>query len=130
MLRDAPVVPTIAVADIERAWTFYADVLGLEVVEESSAGIFFAAGGGTMLFVYPRPGAAPASQTVAEFQVRDIATLVRRLAERGVPFQDYDLPGLRTDNHIAQLGPYRAAWFTDPDGNILAVNERSAATPA
>jgi catechol 2,3-dioxygenase-like lactoylglutathione lyase family enzyme len=127
MLRDAPVVPTIPIRDLEKARAFYQEILGLTPIEESPAGIFFAAGGDTMLFVYPRPGAEPASQTVAEFQVHDIDRLVAALAARGVPFQDYDLPGLKTVDHIAQLGIYRAAWFTDPDGNILAINERPAA---
>jgi catechol 2,3-dioxygenase-like lactoylglutathione lyase family enzyme len=124
MLRDAPVVPTIPVADLDRALAFYVGVLGLEVVESSPAGVFLAGGGGTMLFVYPRPGAPPADRTVAEFQVHGIDDLVRSLEARAVVFEDYDLPGLRTDGHIARLGPYRAAWFRDPDGNILAINER------
>src|SRR5688500_15380481 len=123
-MRDAPAVPTIPVRDIARARAFYHDILDLPIDEESEAGIFFQAGGGTMVFVYPRPGSEPATQTVAEFQVRDIDEVVGSLAGRGVNFQDYDMPGLKTAGHIAQLGPYRAAWFTDPDGNILAINQR------
>src|SRR5215208_4878578 len=100
------------------------DKLGLTVVEQSEAGIFLSAGGGTMLFIYPRPGGETPSHTLAEFQVENIEGLIADLTERGVVLEDYDFPGLKTVNHIAQLGPYRVAWLKDLDGNILAVNER------
>ena len=45
----------------------------------------------------------------------------------GAPaFGDYDMPGLRTVDGIADLGGERGAWFKDPEGNILAVAEYRA----
>jgi catechol 2,3-dioxygenase-like lactoylglutathione lyase family enzyme len=61
---------------------------------------------------------------VAAFVVDDVDAAVAGLRERGVVFEEYDLPGLRTEGGIATLGPVRAAWFKDPDGNILAVEQR------
>ena len=122
-LRDAPIQPTLPVTDLARARQFYEGLLGLELVEETIAGLRFACGGGTSLFVYPRDDAAPGDRTMAEFQVQDLDSLVKDLEARGVRFLDYDLAGLETVDHIASLGPFRVAWFTDPDGNILALNE-------
>jgi catechol 2,3-dioxygenase-like lactoylglutathione lyase family enzyme len=125
MLRSFPVQPTVATSDIDRGRAFYEGTLGLEPMEESEAGIRFACGAGTTLFLYERPVVTPSSQTVAEFNVTGIDTVVRELASRGVTFFDYDLPTLRTVDHVAPLGPYRAAWFADPDGNLLALNEEA-----
>jgi hypothetical protein len=61
---------------------------------------------------------------VAGFEVRDLASTMEDMRERGVVFEEYDLPSLKTDNGIAQLGPSRVAWVRDPDGNILALAQR------
>src|ERR1700730_621666 len=113
MLTDAPCRPTIAVSDKEKAKRFYTSI-GLTLHEENRVGATFKCGAGTFLEIYPTPQAGTAKNTVAGFEVRDLATTMDDLRERGVVFEEYDLPSLKTDKGIAQLGPNRGAWFKDP----------------
>ena len=79
------------------------------------------AGGGRVL-IYPKPNHIPATFTVLNFPVDDIEKAVAELKQRGVRFESYDTPDLRTDaDSIARGGGPKIAWFTDPAGNILAV---------
>ena len=80
-------------------------------------------GGGTELALFPRPGGTKAEHTALSFKVADIATEIRELEARGVQFADYDLPGLKTIEHVCVLGSEKAAWFLDPEGNILCLHE-------
>ncbi|MGH2654353.1 MAG: VOC family protein [Actinomycetota bacterium] len=47
------------------------------------------------------------------------------LRAKGVTFEEYDMPGLKTVNGIAELGGEKGAWFKDPEGNILSVSQTS-----
>lgn len=123
MLTDAPCRPTIAVSDKEKAKQFYTSI-GLTLHEENPVGATFRCGEGTFLEIYPTAQAGTAKNTVAGFEVGDLASTMDDLRERGVVFEEYDLPSLKTDKGIAQLGPNRGAWFKDPDGNILALVQR------
>jgi catechol 2,3-dioxygenase-like lactoylglutathione lyase family enzyme len=120
--RIAAIVP---VSDVEAATRFYEGVLGLRLVTRrddlpDNPEVEFSAGGGSLL-VYKSAGAGQSRHTVAGFRVDDVDAAVATLRERGVVFEDYDFPGLKTEDGIATLGAVRAAWFKDPDGNILAV---------
>src|SRR5712692_9478490 len=117
MLKDASVRAAIAVSDVERAKSFYLDKLGLTFVEENPGGVTVQAGNGTFLEVYPSQFAGTAKNTVAGFEVKDIEAAMNDLRGKGIVFEDYDLPQLKTENGIAQIGPNRGAWFKDPDGN-------------
>ena len=108
MLADAMVVTTVAVTDLDRAKQFFAEQLGLPLLDEQSFAIRFGAGEGTQISV--RRGQPNIGQTVGHFEVEDIETVVRDLLARGVPFQDYETP--KTVDFIAQLGPARGAWFS------------------
>ncbi len=119
MLADSMMVTTVAVTDLERAKAFFADRLGLPVLDEQPFAIRFGAGRGTQISV--RRGQPNVGQTVGHFEVDDIETVVRDLTSRGVPFQEYETP--KTVDFIAQVGPARGAWFTDPDGNVFGVRE-------
>jgi predicted enzyme related to lactoylglutathione lyase len=123
MLANAPVLTSIPVVDFERAVGFYQDALGLRliaVIEEAGLALF-EAGAGTRLFLYQR-GPTTADHTVASFVVEDTERAVRELSARGVVFEQYDLPGLKTNAMgIAELGPAKSAWFKDTEGNIIAV---------
>lgn len=123
MLGNAPVAATIAVRDIDRAKTFYTDVLGLGVAMEPAPGVLFlGAGEGSMVQLYERPGHEPSAATIATFKVDDIDTTVAALVDAGVTFESYDEPGFRTGpDHILEGG--RLAWLTDPDGNIIGLAE-------
>ena len=119
MLTDAMAVTTVAVTDLERAKRFFADQLGLTLMEETPFAFRFGAGKGTQLSV--RKGQPNVGQTVAHFEVADIEAVVKDLTSRGVEFQEYEPP--KTVDLIAQVGPARGAWFTDDDGNIFGVRE-------
>lgn len=125
MLNKARVQASIAVSDLGRAKKFYTDVLGLKVTAEEEAGIDLEAGDGTVMGIYPSQFAGTAQNTVATFQVPDIKATMKDLQDKGVTFEEYDFPGLKTEGGVAQLGSYTGSWFKDPDGNILAVVQRS-----
>jgi catechol 2,3-dioxygenase-like lactoylglutathione lyase family enzyme len=123
MLNQFPIRPTISVTDLERARKFYVEALGLTSNGEMTTGhLEFEAGGGTGLIVFERKDAPKAENTVASFRVDDLEAVMRQLRERGVKFEEYDTPELKTDNGVASMGSIKGAWFKDPDGNILAVS--------
>jgi catechol 2,3-dioxygenase-like lactoylglutathione lyase family enzyme len=121
MLSEARFHATLPATDLERARAFYADKLGLTPAEESPGGLFYDGAGGTRFLLYPTGGAASGQHTQVGFQVTDVGTEVADLKARGVVFEEYDLPGLKTEGGIAQIGPNQAAWFKDSEGNILGV---------
>jgi catechol 2,3-dioxygenase-like lactoylglutathione lyase family enzyme len=120
MLADHPIGATIAVTDLDRARRFYEDTLGMKVAMERPDGVLYESGG-TQFLVYPSQFAGTNKATAASWQVDDVEAVVAELRERGVTFEEYDFPGLKTENGIATLDGSRGAWFKDPDGNILAV---------
>jgi predicted enzyme related to lactoylglutathione lyase len=125
VLANAEVAAIVPVSEIDRAVEFYGNVLGLEVqarredLPENREAEFRAANG--TLLAYESVGAGQSRHTVAGFRVQDIDEVVAALRERGVAFEEYDLPNLKTENGIASVGDVRAAWCRDPDGNILAI---------
>jgi len=124
MLSKAKAHPTLPVTDIERAKKFYGGTLELKLREELAPGhLLYDAGGGTFLVVYERQTPSTADNTAASFIVDDVEATVKGLKDRGVVFEEYDFPGLKTVNSIATMGHVKGAWFKDPDGNILAVAE-------
>jgi catechol 2,3-dioxygenase-like lactoylglutathione lyase family enzyme len=119
VLADSLMVTTVAVTDLEKAKSFFAQQLGLPVLEEQPFAIRFGAGNGSQISV--RRGQPNVGQTVGHFEVADIEDTVRELTSRGVAFEEYETP--KTTNFIAQVGPARGAWFKDPDGNVFGVRE-------
>lgn len=123
MLQNRRAYPTIPASDIERAKAWYREKLGLSPASEDPAGVRYALGGGTGFQLYPTGVAGQAPNTLMVFSSEDIDDDVRTLRGRGVVFEDYDFPGLRTVNGIATLGAVHAAWFRDSEGNILAIGD-------
>jgi catechol 2,3-dioxygenase-like lactoylglutathione lyase family enzyme len=120
MLRNYPVAATIAVADLTRARKFYEETLGF-VPEDTSDGVMYESGGARFL-VYPSQFAGTGKQTVAAWNVDDLDKVATDLRGRGIKFEQYDLPGVKTDeNGIATFGDSRGFWFKDTEGNILSV---------
>src|SRR3954469_25144804 len=104
-LETALLVTTVAVTDLDRARTFFADTLGLRILDEQPFAIRFGAGRGSQISV--RRGQPNIGQTVGHFEVDDVAARVRELLARGVTFQEYETP--KTVDFIAQIGPARGA---------------------
>ena len=123
MLSDAPVAPALPASDLARARAFYEQKLELSVVEENPGEVTFACGGGTVLFVYPSEFAGTNHATAAGFRVADLDAAMARMRDRGVVFEDYDLPGLTTVDGVATFEGGRGAFFKDTEGNILALTQ-------
>lgn len=124
MLSKARVAPTLPVVDLERAKKFYRDILGLKASDKKMAGgdALFECGGGTTLYLYQRPP-SKADHTLAEFWVEDLEAEMAGLRSKGVVFEEYDMPGLKTVNGVATMGDVKGAWFKDTEGNILALSQ-------
>jgi catechol 2,3-dioxygenase-like lactoylglutathione lyase family enzyme len=123
MLDGNQVTVMLPVKDMARACRFYEESLGLAPEGLKPDGKFVYRCGGTELALFPRPDGTKAEHTAISFKVPDIAKSVRELSARGVQFADYDLPGLKTVEHVCVLGSEKAAWFQDPEGNILCLHE-------
>jgi len=118
---------TIPAKDLEGTRRFYEDILKCEVVQERPGfGIMYRSGD-SLFGLYPTQFAGTAQHTLGGFAVDDVEAAVADLRARGVKFEQYDMPGLKTDaNGIAEMEGQKGAWFKDPEGNILAVSDRSA----
>jgi catechol 2,3-dioxygenase-like lactoylglutathione lyase family enzyme len=123
MLPTAQVTAMLPVKDLSRARRFYEQQLGLEPGCAKMDGKFVYRCGGTQIALFPRPGGTKAEHTALSFKVDDIRASIRALESRGVRFADYDLPGLKTVEHVCVLGAEKAAWFQDPEGNILCLHQ-------
>ncbi|MET9788807.1 VOC family protein [Streptomyces canus] len=131
ILARGRVATRLPAQDLDRARRFYAEQLGLEPVDERPGGLLYRCGG-TDFAVFQSAGASPGTFTQMGWEVDDIETVVSQLQQRGVVFEEVDLPGFRTKNGIADIdGNYpsknargeRAAWFRDSEGNLLGIGE-------
>ena len=126
-LSDHRVGAVVAVSDFEAAKRFYEGQLGPEPADSQEQAVVYPCADGTSLVVYVSPdnaGRNPA--TSAGWEIDDLDGTMAELAERGVTFEQYDQPGIKTDAHgVFDAGPFRAAWMKDPDGNTLAMTERA-----
>ena len=125
MLRDSKAFSGFSAGDIQTAKKFYSETLGLDVSESHGLLTLRPAGGNNVL-IYPNPNHVPATFTVLNFPVKDVELAVDELTKRGVRFEIYDLPNLKTDKKgiMRGNGP-TIAWFKDPAGNILSVIEEA-----
>ena len=123
MLSDSAVTTMLPVRDMDRARAFYEGSLGLRPAGFKPDGKFVYVVGGATLALFPKPEGTKAQHTAISFRVDDIGAAIALLRPRGVRFADYDLPGLKTVGHVCVLGSEKAAWFEDPEGNILCLHE-------
>lgn len=126
MLGNYPVGAAVPSADLDRSRRFYSDVLGLEEVGLTEGeSIHYECANGTMLEVYRTREGVGAGHTECGWTVDGIEKVVAALREAGVEFREYDFgEGMRTEDGILSIGEDRAAWFTDPDGNVLGLFQR------
>jgi predicted enzyme related to lactoylglutathione lyase len=121
MLQKFPIYAYIPASDIGRARTFYEQTLEFTPRQEIAGGVVYEFGEKTACFLYPTPNAGTSKASQAFWQVDDVEREVADLKARGVTFEEYDMPGLKTVNGIATAGGAKAAWFKDTEGNILAI---------
>ena len=121
MLQQAPMYAYIPARDMARARRFYEEKLGLKPGKEVEGGVTYEFAKGTACFLYPTPNAGTSKASQAFWEVDDVEREVRELKARGVRFEEYDMPGMKTENGIATAGGAKAAWFKDSEGNTLAL---------
>jgi catechol 2,3-dioxygenase-like lactoylglutathione lyase family enzyme len=131
VLQNGRTATKLPAVDLERARKFYAEKLGLEPVDERPGGLLYRSASGEFA-LFQSAGASPGTFTQMGWEVDDIEATVAALRERGVVFEEYDLPGLRTTDGIAGIsGNYpskgasgeRGAWFRDSEGNMLGIGQ-------
>ena len=121
MLQQAPLYAYIPAKDMVRAREFYERKLGFKPIRENAGGVMYEFGDHTACFLYPTPNAGTSKASQAFWQVDDLESEVAELKARGVRFEEYDMPGLKTTDGIATSRGNKAAWFKDSEGNILAL---------
>ena len=125
-LATSSVTTALPVTDTGRAKEFYSDRLGLAFRETNAEGsLLYDLGGGASLMLLPREAGTQNPSTALTWEVDDVVAEVVDLESRGVRFEDYDQPGLTTVDHVAEMEGERAAWFLDPDGNVLCIHDSS-----
>jgi catechol 2,3-dioxygenase-like lactoylglutathione lyase family enzyme len=113
----------LPVKDLSRAREFYERKLGFKPLRELAGGVVYEFGAGTACFMYPTPNAGTSRASQAFWQVEDVEREVAELRERGVVFEEYDMPGLKTKDGIATAGGAKTAWFKDTEGNTLPIGQ-------
>jgi predicted enzyme related to lactoylglutathione lyase len=124
LLKDNRVSAVVPVKNLERAKKFYSEKLDLRPSDISAPDtLLMESGGHTTIMLYKRENGTRGDNTAAVWFVDDVEKAVKELHNRGVNFEHYDMPNLKTDQRgIARLGDEQVAWFKDTEGNILAVS--------
>jgi len=121
MLANETAVATLAVTDLARAKQFYQGKLGLTPIDSEGDQVIVFKCGDSKINVYRSQYAGTNEATALTWSVNDVDATVRELKDKGVAFEHYDVPGLKQAGDIHVAGGMKAAWFKDPDGNILSV---------
>jgi len=121
MLRNSPMYSYLPAKDVSRARRFYEDKVGFKPGEEIAGGVVYKFADHTACFLYPTHNAGTSKASQAFWQVEDVEGEVAELKRRGVVFEEYDDPNMKTVNGISTAGGAKAAWFKDSEGNILAI---------
>ena len=125
MLSSAPVYAQLPIVDVGRAKKFYQEKLGLKLVQEvgDMGVLIFEAGNGTRIELFqsdpPKSG-----DTAASFKVSDLEGEMKNLRAKGVAFEEYDMPPIKTVNGVCTIGDQKCSWFKDSEGNVLCLNQR------
>jgi catechol 2,3-dioxygenase-like lactoylglutathione lyase family enzyme len=125
MLADAHVEAAVPVATLSLAREFYEGVLGLKPsgFHRPDIDVIYEFADGTRLVVIEEARAMRRAGSGAHFVVDDVSATVRDLRERGIEFDEFDLPELTTTDGVATVGDHHFAWFRDPDNTVMAVHD-------
>jgi catechol-2,3-dioxygenase len=121
MLGDHPIDVMLLATDLAVAKEFYGGRIGLEIVIENDDFLTFKCGGDSRLVLTKSTTGSTDPQTKASWRVEDLAAELTELRSRGVEIEEYDEPGLKTVDGIADVGFALSAWFVDPDGNSIGL---------
>jgi len=122
MLGEFVVFPILLSQDLDASRAFYHGVLGLEIAREDEGDrIVFRCASGSQLVVTSSTIGTKDTQTQVGWRVPDVRAAVAELRGRGVSIEEYTEPDPVTTDGVADMGHSWAAWFIDPDRNVLAV---------
>jgi catechol 2,3-dioxygenase-like lactoylglutathione lyase family enzyme len=121
MLAERRVHVTLPVADLDRARAFYEGKLGFTPYNVQPTAVLYRAGEGTFFAISKGTGLSSGAHTQMAFTSHDLEADVAEARSRGVAFEEYDFPGFTTVDSIASVGPNRAAWFKDSEGNLIGI---------
>ena len=122
MLGDKDAVANIAVKNLETAKKFYEETLGLTQIGAEGQEVIVFRSGSSTIYVYKSQYAGTNQATALTWVVgKDIEGVVRKLKDKGVTFEHYDMPDVTREGDIHVAGNMKVAWFKDPDGNILNI---------
>ena len=123
LLKTATPKTALPVEDLARAKAYYRDKLGLEPTREVEGALFYEGSSDSGFLLFPTSGRPSGQHTQMAWFVTDIVATVAELKRRGVRFEEYDFPGLKTIDGVADLGYEKSAWFRDSEGNLLALGQ-------
>jgi predicted enzyme related to lactoylglutathione lyase len=121
MFKPLRTAATLPAQDLERAKAFYRDKLGLTPTQENAGGLMYVLQAGTGFGVFPSSGRPSGTHTQLAIEVEDLEQTVKDLQGKGVKFEEYDTPMLKTVNGVADFGGTKGAWFKDSEGNLIAL---------
>jgi catechol 2,3-dioxygenase-like lactoylglutathione lyase family enzyme len=121
VLGEFPIDVVLLATDLEASKDFYANKIGLEIVNDTPYAVQFKCGGGSQLGVSKSTVGTADPQTQAAFRVKDLAAELAELRSRGVKIEDYDLPDLKTVDGVAEVPFELMAWFIDPGKNCVGI---------
>jgi predicted enzyme related to lactoylglutathione lyase len=123
-LTQAKITTILPVMDMNRARSFYEGKLGFAQPDPPKPdGSMVYHLKDTEIALLPKEGGTKAEHTALSFEVSDIEEGIRDLEKAGVQFEDYDMPGLKTVNHVFDAGSEKCAWFRDTEGNYLCLHQ-------
>ncbi|SDK49555.1 VOC family protein [Cryobacterium sp. Sr8] len=125
MLKNSELIAVLPAKDLGRAREYYRDKLGLEVAEETPGGLVYRMASGAAFLLYETSNAGTARNTQMCWTTADIEAEMAELRGRGVVFEEYDLPGLKTENGVATMDGERGSWFIDSEGNTLCLTQQT-----
>ena len=128
MLSDARVGAALPCQDYERAKGWWKEKAGFSPSEETPEGAYYACAEGTQFFLFPSSGKASGDHTQVAFEVKDVLAEVTELKKSGVTFEEYDFPGFKTVDGIAEMDDGKGAFFKDSEGNLVAIFEGGSAS--
>ncbi len=123
MQNPLSIYTVLPVKDLARARAFYRDKLGLEATLEKPGMLAYSGPSGYIFQLYETPTVGTAQNTQMGWSSSELDADVAELRQRGVVFEEYDLPGLKTENGIAFVGTERSAWFKDTEGNTICISQ-------
>ncbi|WP_426225172.1 VOC family protein [Pseudarthrobacter sp. DSP2-3-2b1] len=125
MLKDSALIAVLPAKDINRAKDFYRDKLGMEPSETVQDSLVYRGGDGTRFLIYQTENAGTAKNTQMGWETDNLEREMEELRAKGVVFEEYDMPGLKTENGVVDNEWGKGAWFLDSEGNILSLSQRT-----